>query len=458
MGRLFGTDGVRGVANAGALTPEATCRLGRVAATYLAERVGSSARGGRRPALLIARDTRVSGPLIEQALVAGILSAGVDALVAGVLPTAAVAFLAPVLGAAGGAVLSASHNPFEDNGVKLFSGDGDKLPDAWEDEIEARLEGGGDGPRPTGARIGRVRPVVGAERRYLEGLRASLPAGFDLRGRRLVLDCAHGATYRVAPRLFRALGADVATLGCRPSGTNINRGVGALHPEALQGRVRATPGAIGLAFDGDGDRLIPVDESGVVRDGDHVLAICARALLSRRELRGGVVVSTVMANLGLERALRTFGIEMARTAVGDRYVLEEMRRLGANLGGEQSGHVIFLDHARTGDGLLTALQLLRAVADAGQPLSALAAPIEKCPQVLLNVRVRAKPPLGELRRMAEVLARWEGKLDGRARFLVRYSGTESLARVMVEGDDHTTIEMAAREIAAAIDEEIGAPS
>ncbi|HSD27966.1 MAG TPA: phosphoglucosamine mutase [Vicinamibacteria bacterium] len=456
MGRLFGTDGIRGVANEAPLTPELTCRLGRVAASYLAER-GGATRG--RPVLLIARDTRVSGPLLEQALVAGILSAGVDALVAGVLPTPAVAFLIPALGAAGGAVLSASHNPFEDNGVKLFSGEGDKLPDAWEDEIERRLETGWEGARPTGARIGRVRAVRDAERRYLDGLRSSLPVGFGLAGRRLVLDCAHGATYRVAPRLFRSLGAEVWTLGSRPSGTNINRGVGALHPETLQARVRAAPGAsIGLAFDGDGDRLIVVDESGEVRDGDHVLAVCAGALLARGELRGGVVVSTVMANLGLERALASLGIAMARTTVGDRYVLEEMRRLGANLGGEQSGHVVFLDHARTGDGLLTALQLMRAVDEAGQPLSALAARVEKCPQVLLNVRVRARPPLGELRGVAGALARWEGKLDGRARFLVRYSGTEPVARVMVEGDDHTTIAAAACEIAAAIREEIGATS
>jgi phosphoglucosamine mutase len=453
MGRLFGTDGVRGVANASPLTPEETCRLGRVTATYLAER---AAEPRRRPAILIGRDTRVSGPLLEQALVAGILSAGVDALQLGVLPTPAIAFLIPILELAGGAALSASHNPFEDNGIKLFSAQGDKLPDAWEDEIEARLQTGPDGPRPTGARIGRAREVPGAERRYVEGLRASLPAGFDLAGLRLVLDCAHGATYRVAPRLFRSLGAEVALIGARPSGTNINRDVGALHPEALQARVRATPGALGLGFDGDGDRLIVVDEAGAVRDGDHVLAVCAGALLARGELRGGVVVSTVMANLGLERALAALGVGMARTAVGDRYVLDEMRRLGANLGGEQSGHVIFLDHARTGDGLLTALQLLRAVREAGQPLSALAAQVQKCPQVLVNVRVRAKPALAELRGVAAAQARWEGRADGRARFLVRYSGTESLARVMVEGDDHTTIEAAAREIAAAIQEEIGA--
>jgi phosphoglucosamine mutase len=262
----------------------------------------------------------------------------------------------------------------------------------------------------------------------------------------------------VAPRLLRSLGAEISTLGARPSGTNINRGVGALHPEALQARVRAVSGAIGLALDGDGDRLIVVDESGAVRDGDHVLLICARALLARGALAGGVVVGTVMANLGLERALGALGVRMSRAAVGDRYVLEEMRRLGANLGGEQSGHVIFLDHARTGDGLLTALQLLRALQEAGQPLSTLAGQLEKCPQVLLNVRVRVKPPFTELRGVSGALARWEGNLDGRARLLVRYSGTEPLARVMVEGDDQATIDAAAREIAAAIEEEIGVTS
>jgi phosphoglucosamine mutase len=434
------------------LTPELTFRLGRIAAACLTE--GRSSK--RRPALLIARDTRVSGWLLEQVFVAGVLSAGVDALVAGVLPTPAVAALTPVLGAAGGVVISASHNPFQDNGIKLFSGEGDKLPDAWEDEAEARLQSDWDGPHPTGAGLGRLRPVRGADRRYLDGLRASLPPGFALTGRRIVLDCAHGATYRVGPRLFRLLGAEIRTLGTRPSGTNINRRVGALHPEALQAEVRAMPGAIGLALDGDGDRLIVVDETGIVRDGDHVLAICARALRRRGALRGGVVVSTVMANLGLERALAAQGIGMVRVAVGDRYVLEEMRRIGANLGGEQSGHVIFLDHARTGDGLLTALQLLRASDEAREPLSALASQVEKCPQVLLNVRVRARPPLQDLPRVRETLTRWERALDGRARLLVRYSGTESLARVMVEGDEQTSIEAAAREIAAAIQEEIGA--
>ncbi|HLE43445.1 MAG TPA: phosphoglucosamine mutase [Methylomirabilota bacterium] len=456
MGRLFGTDGVRGVANEEPLTPEFAYRLGRVVAAYLAERrAGGGSGPGSRPAILVGRDTRLSGPLLEQALVAGVLSTGVDVLVSGILPTPAIAALTRALGALGGVVLSASHNPFADNGIKLFSADGGKPPDAWEDEIEARLSAADAGPRPTGAGIGRLRPLAGADTRYLAALRASVPAGLDLSGLRLALDCAHGATYRVAPRLFRALGAEVVTLGVRPTGTNINAGFGALHPERLQERVRALGNAIGLAFDGDGDRLITVDERGEVRDGDHLLAIFADTLQARGALRGGVVVSTVMANLGLERALAERGIGMVRAAVGDRYVLEEMLRRGANLGGEQSGHIIFLDHATTGDGLLSALMLVRIVRETGRPLAELAARMAKFPQVLVNVAVRAKPPLAGLPAVDDVVSRWERKLEGRARILVRYSGTEPLARIMVEGDDRVTIDTVAREIAAVLRAEIG---
>ena len=460
MARLFGTDGVRGVANQEPLTPDFALRLGRAAAAYLAERWAEGqgqgpARPAARPAILVGRDTRLSGPLLEQALVAGVLSTGVDALVGGVLPTPAIAALTRAVGAVGGVVLSASHNPFADNGIKLFAAEGGKLPDAWEDAIEARLAAGEAGLRPTGAAVGRLRPVVGAEARYLALLRATAPDTLDLRGLRLVLDCAHGATFRVGPRLFRSLGAEVLALGVRPTGTNINAGVGALHPERLQARVRSAAPAIGLAFDGDGDRLMTVDEEGTVRDGDHLLAVFARALHARGALRGGLVVGTVMANLGLERALADQGIAMVRTAVGDRYVLEEMLRRGANLGGEQSGHIIFLDHATTGDGLLSALQLVRVLRESGRPLGELASRVTKFPQVLVNVPVRAKPPLNTLPAVSEVVGRWETKLDGRARILLRYSGTEPLARVMVEGDDQMTIETVGREIAAVIRTEIG---
>ncbi len=456
MERLFGTDGVRGVANEEPLTPEFAYRLGRVVAAYLAERRAGGGPGpGSRPAILVGRDTRLSGPLLEQALVAGVLSTGVDALLVGVMPTPAVAALTRATGATGGVVLSASHNPFADNGIKLFSADGGKLPAAWEDEIEARLRGDDAGPRPTGAGIGRLRPLAGADARYLAALRASVPPALDLSGFRLALDCAHGATYRLAPRLFRALGAEVVTLGVRPTGTNINAGCGALYPERLQARVRALGNAIGLAFDGDGDRLVTVDERGQVRDGDHLLAVFADVLHARGALRGGVVVSTVMANLGLERALAERGIGMVRTAVGDRYVLEEMFRRGANLGGEQSGHIIFLDHATTGDGLLSALMLVWIVRETGRPLWELAARVAKLPQVLVNVAVRAKPPLAGIPALGDLVSRWEKKLEGRARILVRYSGTEPLARIMVEGDDRVTIDTVAEEIAAVLRAEIG---
>jgi len=463
MARLFGTDGVRGVANEPPLTPEFALRLGRAAAALLLERGAEwrSTRGEaarRRPAILVGRDTRLSGPLLEQALVAGILSTGADALVGGVLPTPAIATLTRALGARGGVVLSASHNPFADNGIKLFSAEGGKLPDAWEDEIEARLAAPDAAPRPSGDGIGRLVVVARAERLYLDALRATVPADLHLGGMRVVLDCAHGATGRVAPRLFRALGAEVVALGARPNGRNINDGAGALHPERLQAKVREVGGAVGLAFDGDGDRLISVDEQGEVRDGDHLLAIFADALAAAGRLRSGVVVGTVMANLGLERMLAGLGLGLVRTAVGDRYVLEEMLRRDANLGGEQSGHIIFLDHAPTGDGLLSALQLLRILRATGRPLAELARGVTKFPQILLNVPVAAKPPLASLPAVTAAVERWEAKLEGRGRILLRYSGTERLARVMVEGDDQMTIESAAQEIAAVVRAAIGSPS
>jgi len=446
VGRLFGTDGVRGVANAPPLTPELAYRLGRVTAALLAERRA----GAGRPGLLVGRDTRLSGPLLEAALLAGIMSSGVDGLTVGVLPTPGIACLTRRLGAIGGAVISASHNPFEDNGIKFFSADGGKLPDAWEEEVETRLAEEAGPPRPTGAAIGRLRPVRSAEALYLDAVRAAFPATLDLGGLRLVLDCAHGATYRVAPRLFRGLGAEVVTVGARPNGTNINARCGALHPEGLQARVRAEGAHLGLAFDGDGDRLITVDEAGEVRDGDYLLALLGRHLHAEGLLRGGCVVTTAMANLGLDRALTEVGIRAVRTQVGDRYVLEEMHRLGANLGGEQSGHLIFLDHAPTGDGLISALQLLRVMRLRGASLGELSRCLTKFPQVLVNVPVRAKPPLASLPRLSAAVREWEARLGDAGRILLRYSGTEPLARIMVEGEERTTIETVAGELASVL--------
>lgn len=451
MTRLFGTDGIRGVANRPPLTPEELFALGRAVAALLRDK-----RGGSKVRLVIGRDTRLSGPLIEQALVSGALSAGADCLSVGVLPTPAVAFLTRHLGADGGAVISASHNPFEDNGVKFFSPEGTKLPDQWEEEVEARLRTGEEVIRPTGGDVGRFITYDRAEADYLAFCRESVTC--DANGLTVVLDCAHGATFRVAPKLFRSLGARVLTLGIRPDGTNINRKVGALSPEGLQKKVRAVGAQIGLAFDGDGDRLITVDESGEVRDGDYLLAIMGRHLASRGQLKGGVVVTTVMANLGLDRSLAETGIRLVKTPVGDRYVLDEMRRISANVGGEQSGHLIFLDHALTGDGIISALQLLQVMRETGASLGSLARCFTKFPQLLVNVRVREKPPIETIPRLGERVRHMEAAMNGLGRILIRYSGTEPLARVMIEGEDRRAIEAMARELAEIIRSEIGEKS
>jgi phosphoglucosamine mutase len=451
VSRLFGTDGIRGLANAEPLTTELAFRLGRQLVATLIEH-----HGLHKTSLVVGRDTRLSGPMLEGALVSGALSAGADVHTVGVLPTPAIAFMTRRLEAQCGVVLSASHNPFADNGIKIFSGEGAKFPDSWEEEIEGRLREPDHAPWPTGAHIGRLRPYEQAEADYLEHLRAVSP--LDLRGLTIAMDCAHGATYRVAPRLFRQLGARVLVRGVRPDGLNINAGSGALDPAGLRKRVLAGGAHLGLAFDGDGDRLIPVDEQGEVRDGDHVLAICARHLAAQGKLRGGAVVTTVMANLGLDKALRGMGLDVVKTQVGDRYVLEEMIRIGANLGGEQSGHLLFLDNATTGDGILSALELLAVMRESGEPLSALAGVLRKFPQVLVNVRVRERRPLDEIPELTPRLRALEQQMDGSGRIVLRYSGTELLARVMVEGEDQAHIEGIAGELADLIRKDIGLAS
>src|SRR6266849_3660751 len=351
MTRLFGTDGIRGVANEEPLTPELAFRVGRQLVATL-----QFDHGADRVRLVIGRDTRRSGPLLEAALIAGGLSAGADCYSVGVLPTPGIAVLTRRLEAHGGIVLSASHNPFEDNGIKLFSSEGTKFPDAWEAEIEQRLEGPDRAPRARGAQIGALVSYNRAEAVYVDFLCGCFP--LDLSRFTIALDCAHGATYRVAPRVFRRLGAKVITIGVRPDGTNIYALCGALNPDNLQRKVRASGATIGFAFDGDGDRLISVDHTGEIRDGDYALAIAGRHLASRQRLKQNIVVTTVMANLGLDQALEAAGIRVVKTQVGDRYVYEEMQRLGANVGGEQSGHLLFLDHTPAGDGILSALVLL----------------------------------------------------------------------------------------------------
>jgi phosphoglucosamine mutase len=448
VSRLFGTDGIRGVANEAPLTPDLACRVGRELVATLAAQ-----HGRERVRVVIGRDTRRSGPLLEAAMVAGLLSAGADCFAIGVLPTPGIALLTRGLGVHGGIVLSASHNPFEDNGIKLFSSEGTKFPDAWEEQIESRLAGADTAPRALGAAVGRLTVYARAEQYYVDMLARAFP--LDLAGLTIVLDCAHGATYRVGPSVFRRLGARVITMSARPDGTNINAGCGALHPESLRRRLRAARADVGFAFDGDGDRLISVDHLGEIRDGDYALAIAGRHLAARGRLKANTVVTTVMANLGLDESLGAAGIQVVKTQVGDRYVHEEMLRLGANLGGEQSGHLLFPDHAPTGDGILSALALLSVMRETGEPLASLATCMRKFPQVLVNVPVARKPPIDSLADVTERIRAFERELDGSGRILVRYSGTEPLARVMIEGADDGRIRAMADELASVLRAELG---
>jgi phosphoglucosamine mutase len=447
VSRLFGTDGIRGVANTEPLTPELAFRVGRQLVATLGEHSTDRVR------VVIGRDTRISGQLLEAAMVAGVLSAGAECYAVGILPTPGIALLTRALEAQGGIVLSASHNPYEDNGIKLFSGQGTKFLDAWEDEIERRLHGPDAAPRAHGKHIGRLHLYDRAEQYYVDYLCRCFP--LDLAGMTVAIDCAHGATHRVAPSVFRRLGARVVALGAKPDGTNINAGFGALFPERLQEKVRASRAQVGFAFDGDGDRLISVDHLGEIRDGDYALAIAGRHMAHTKRLKGNCVVTTVMANLGLNEALAAAGIQVVTTQVGDRYVYEEMQRRGANVGGEQSGHLLFLDHAPAGDGILSALALLSVVREAGEPLAALATCMRKFPQVLVNVPVKRKPPFDAVPGVAEKVTAFEREMNGHGRVLVRYSGTEALARVMIEGSDGDRIRLMADELAGVIRSQIG---
>lgn len=441
MARLFGTDGIRGVANAD-LTPELAFRVGRAAGAVL----------GAHGPLVIGRDTRLSGPMLEAALAAGLCSVGASAALAGILPTPAVASLARA-GQTGGVVISASHNPVEDNGIKLFGADGFKLPDEVEDRIEA-LVAADDLPRPTGAALGTVTPVPDAEERYVRSLLGLAHGRLD--GVRVVVDCAYGAAVRVAPRLWQALGATVVALHAVPDGSRINVGCGSTHLAPLQAAVRAHGADLGFAHDGDADRVLAVDERGEVVDGDALMGICALDRRARGALPGDVVVATVMSNAGLEEALRAAGIRLERTRVGDRYVLERMRELGAVLGGEQSGHLIFLDHATTGDGLVTALEVANVVLRTGRRLSELRAAIPRYPQVLVNVRVRRRQGVLDVPEVARAIQAAERRLRAGGRILVRPSGTEPLIRVMVEAERQELAEAIAAEVAGVVARTAGA--
>ena len=410
--KLFGTDGVRGEAGT-FLSAELATALGRAVTTEL---------DAQRPQVLIVRDTRESGPMLEAALAAGIAAAGGDALLAGVLPTPAAAILVRRLGLDLAAVVSASHNPYQDNGIKFFTAQGLKLPDEEEARIEALLESPAEPP----AEVGRVRELEGGAEDYLRELSAHFP--LDLSGRRVLLDCANGATHRVAPAIFERLGAEVEAIGVEPDGRNINDGCGSTHVEKLAARIAASEAEIGFAFDGDGDRVLAVDAAGRVHDGDELIALAARGLAARGELGGGVVV-TVMTNFGFHRAMEEAGIEVATTQVGDRYVIDEMRRRGWRLGGEQSGHIIGADFVFTGDGIAAALTAMRELGEAGLEDGV---PMEKLPQTLVNVRVADREAIADATAVWEAVEAENAALEGRGRVLLRPSGTEPLVRVMVE--------------------------
>jgi len=436
--KLFGTDGVRGVANVPPMTAETALAIGR-ATGYLVREGGlngaSGRRAGTRRRVVIGKDTRLSCYMIENALAAGLMSMGVDVIFIGPLPTPGVAFVTRSMRANAGVMISASHNPYEDNGIKIFGGDGFKLPDDTELEIEQLLSGDA---------MDRVRPQ-----------KSTFPEHLTLDGLRVVVDCANGAAYKVAPTIFEELGATVYPLGVAPDGRNINRRSGSLYPEHMCREVQKRQAHLGIALDGDADRLIVSDEKGEVVDGDQIMAICARELIRRDALHQQTLVATVMSNIGLEQSLAEVGGRVVRSPVGDRYVVEQMRAEGYNFGGEQSGHLIFLDHATTGDGVLAALALLAIMVEQERPISELRACMSLFPQKLVNVRVRERTPLEQLTEARRVVEAVERRLGARGRVLVRYSGTEMKARVLVEGEDDEVVAASADEIAAALQRDLG---
>jgi phosphoglucosamine mutase len=442
--KLFGTDGVRGTANVHPMTPEVALALGRAIAHVF--RQGDRGRPRR---ILIGKDTRLSGYMFEDALAAGICSMGVNVIQVGPVPTPALAFLTRDMRCNAGVMITASHNPYQDNGIKFFAADGFKLPDAQEARIE-QLVASGELCRSTVApdEVGQAARIEDARGRYIVYLKNSFPRELTLEGLRIVIDCANGAGYRVGPTVLRELGAEVFEIGCEPNGRNINEECGSLYPERAAAKVRELRADVGISLDGDADRVIVIDERGELLDGDLLMWLCARDMAERGTLRGGAVVATVMSNLGLERSLSTLGIDLVRTAVGDRYVVEEMRRGGYNFGGEQSGHILFLDNSTTGDGMMSALQVLALLARSGRPLSALNDGFERLPQVLVNIGVAEKRPIEELSSMQDLIAEVEEELGDAGRVLIRYSGTELKARVMVEGRDEMRVHELANQLAS----------
>jgi len=446
--RLFGTDGIRGPANVHPMTPDVAMRLGMAVAAHF----------GRHGRVVIGKDTRLSGYMFETALAAGVCAMGAEVMLVGPLPTPGIAYITRSMRADAGVVISASHNPFEDNGIKIFAHDGFKLPDEVELELEGLCAPGALESRVArGREIGKARRIDDAAGRYITHLKQGFPSELALDGLRVVVDCAHGAAYRVAPLVLAELGAEVIPIGVHPDGMNINDGVGAVHPQAMCDAVVEHGADLGIALDGDADRVVFADQRGQVIDGDAILAICALDLHSRGALRGGKVVATIMSNMGLDRCLARAGIGLVRAPVGDRYVVEAMVAGGHNLGGEQSGHVVFLDHGTTGDGVAAALQVLSIMLRSGRPLAELAGAMVRYPQIARAIAVAEKVPLEQLPRLRAVVDGIAGELGDEGRVVVRYSGTESKLRVMLEGPDLRALEGYAGQIGEVASAELGAP-
>jgi len=447
--RLFGTDGIRGVANVDPMTGEVAMQLGRAIAHLFKEVKG-------RHRIVVGKDTRLSGYMLETALASGICSMGADVMLVGPLPTPGIAFITTSMRANAGVVISASHNPYYDNGIKIFSQNGFKLPDEMEQRIEELLLSNHlQSLRPTASEVGKAHRIDDAVGRYVVFLKNTFPNTLNLDGLRIVLDCANGATYRVAPTVLEELGAEVIPIGIEPNGENINANCGSLHPEVMSRLVVEKGADLGMALDGDGDRIVFVDRKGKDVDGDHILAICGLQMLAERQLKKATVVTTVMSNMGFDRAVKAAGGKVVRTQVGDRYVVEEMVRGDYNLGGEQSGHTVFLDHNTTGDGVLTALQVLAIMKRKEKPLDELARVMESFPQVLYNVEVREKRNLSEFPEVKKTIEKIEKTLGESGRLLVRYSGTEPLLRIMIEGKDENRLRHLAQDLIGVVEKSLG---
>ncbi len=438
---IFGTDGVRGLVNTFPMEPEIVLRLGLAAGEYFRN-------GVRKHRVVIGKDTRLSGYIFETALTSGLCASGMDVYLVGPMPTPAISFLTRNMRADLGIVISASHNPYYDNGIKFFDKDGFKLRDSVEEEISNMvLDRNKKWNYPKTQMVGRAFKISDSPGRYIVSLKNSFPSHLTLDGIKIVLDCANGAAYKVAPLVFEELGAKVIKIGVTPDGLNINEGCGSLYPEKIKDLVLKHGADIGIALDGDGDRVILVDEKGNILDGDQIMALCVREMVERGELPGKRLVATVMSNVGLEIFMQDMGGELVRTPVGDRYVAEKMRELGIPFGGEQSGHLIFLKYSTTGDGILAALQILRIMQERQSPLSDLTGLLTLFPQRLINVRINKKIPFGDLPRVRQKVKEVEDAFRGRGRVLLRYSGTEPKARIMVEGDDEVLVEKLAEELA-----------